>query len=133
MTFSSTNFDTCTASWVIYNNSFLMICWTVPWCSTLPTVGNLKSLYIYSLKCKNLEVEFNISSWIVLSVLKIFKNFTVKHPRQSLFLIIFIKNRVQHRFLWLKFSKFLWTPFYRTPLVAASVRTLSIWEFWCSY
>ena len=36
-------------------------------------------------------------------------------------LINFIKNRVQHRFFPVKFAKFLWTPFYRTPPVAASV------------
>ena len=37
------------------------------------------------------------------------------------FLIKLIKNRVQHRFFPEKFAKFLWTPFYRTTPVAASV------------
>ena len=51
-------------------------------------------------------------------VLKTFKNFTVKHLRWSLFWINFLKNRLQHR---LHFAKFLWTTFYRTPLVAVFV------------
>ena len=55
------------------------------------------------------------------SVLKVFKNFTVKHLCRSLFLISFIKNRVQDSFLLVKLAKFLWTPFHRTPSVAASV------------
>ena len=55
------------------------------------------------------------------SVLKVFKNFTVKHLFRSFFSIRFIKNTVQHSFLPVKFAKFLWTPFHRTPPVAASV------------
>ena len=51
----------------------------------------------------------------------IFKNLTAKHMCPSLFLINLIKNRVQHRFFPEKFAKFLWTPFYRTTPVAASV------------
>ena len=97
-------------------------------------------VYKHSLKCKNLEVEFDSSSWSIFrnnhsqidvlqnKLLKIFENFTRKHLCWSLFLVTFIKKRRQHRLFQVKFANFLWIFFYRTPLVAAlySVRTLSI-------
>ena len=51
-----------------------------------------------------------------IGVLKFFKNFTGKHLCWSLFLINVIKNRLRHRLFPVKSAKFLWTPFYRTPL-----------------
>ena len=57
----------------------------------------------------------------VVGFLKSFKNFTRKHLCWSLFLTNFIKNRLQHKFFLVKFVKFLWTPFYRTHLGAASI------------
>ena len=78
-------------------------------------------------------MEFDSSSWSILRnsrsqidvlqnrLLKIFKNFTRKHLWCSLFLVNFIKKRLQHRFFQVKFAKFLWTLFYRTPPVAAFI------------
>ena len=78
-------------------------------------------------------MDVNSSSWSILRnshsqidmffkiVVKIFENFTGKHLCWSLFLINFITNRLRHRLFLVKFAKFLWTSFYRTPPPTASV------------
>ena len=136
MEYSSTNFDTCwkllgsfPASWVIYNeDTLLMVCWSVPGCNTLPTVGNLKSINAKTLRWSSIaslelfsETVVHREMFFKTGVFKIFKNFTVKHLCQSLFLINFIRNRVQQSFFSSEICEILWTPFYWTPPVPASV------------
>ena len=57
-------------------------------------------------------------------VLKNLANFTGKDVCQSLRPAILWKKRLWHSCFPVKFAKFLRTPFYRTPVVAASVNSL---------
>ena len=60
-------------------------------------------------------------------VLKNFINFTGKHQCSNLFLINFIKKRLQHKCFLAKYADFLRTPFfYRTPSVTGSEQTQEI-------
>ena len=60
-----------------------------------------------------------------IGVLNIFKNFSRKHPRWSLLLMNFIKNRLQRRYFWQNLQNFYRILFrilsYRTPQVSAFV------------
>ena len=105
------------------------------------TAQSRKFVQKHSLKYKNLEVEFNSSSSSILrhspsqmffkiGVFKIFASFTGKHLYWSLFLIKFIKNRLQHRCFNVKFAKFLRAYFsleHLWWLVLYSVIALPLW------
>ena len=88
-------------------------------------------LYFLHGRCRSSHRRCSIEK----GVLKNFAKFTGKYLRQSLFFnkvadlkpAILLKKKLRHRCFHVKFAKFLRTPFFRTPPVAAS-EGISFWK-----